>query len=152
MNRTIPEEEIIGEVKTMGYIIAIPRKLSPSYYKLTDNTVIRAAITINYLIPNRQQTDGFSINSTNNIAAFVPKEKRKLESFRTSSETQFEILDEDVEFEVLQEPFSVYDLSNDFVLSIKTVVAQVKKTKAVTSEGEPIYNVIVNPILKFKKK
>ena len=62
------------------------------------------------------------------------------------------IIDEDVEFEVLQENFSVYDLSNDFVLSIKTVLGQVKKTDGLTATGEPIYTVNVNPIIKFKKK
>lgn len=36
-------------------------------------------------------------------------------------------VEDDVEFEVLQENFSVYDLSNGMVLSLKPVLGQVRK-------------------------
>ena len=61
-------------------------------------------------------------------------------------------LEEDVEYEVLHENFSVYDLSNGLTLSVKTVVGQIKKTKFFTRDGEPVYVVNTNPIIKTKKK
>lgn len=67
------------------------------------------------------------------ISPYVPKEKRKPEAYRPCdhSELANSISDEDVEFEVLRENFSVYDLSNSLVLSLKTILAQVKKTSLI---------------------
>jgi len=149
----IPEEEILGSLKDMGYILATPRALYPSYYKLADGTLVRALIHINYLLPDPKSPQGFGINSINSVSAFVPKEKRHPEAFvpYNPSELQSGIIDEDMEFEVLRENFSVYDLSNGLVLSVKTVVGQVKKTKFLTKDGEPVYSINTNPILKSKK-
>lgn len=152
----IPEEEIIGDIKNMGYVIASPRKVYPSYYRLADRTVLKIVVNINYLLPAPQRPEGFNINQTNIISAHVPKEKRKPEAFvpYTPAEigSDVNIIEEDVEFDVLQENFSVYDLSNGFVLSLKPVLGQVKKTKFYTTDGEPLYTVNINPVLKLKKK
>ena len=62
------------------------------------------------------------------------------------------IVEDDVEFEVLQESFSVYDLSNGMVLSLKPVLGQVRKTGVYSKEGEPVYTININPIIKFKRR
>ncbi|MGI0057527.1 MAG: hypothetical protein ACREAK_09180 [Nitrosarchaeum sp.] len=149
----IPEEEILNNLKDMGYILAIPRALHPSYYKLSDGTIIRALIHINYLLPDPKSPQGFAINSINSVSAFVPKEKRRPQAYvpYNLSELDSSIIEDDVEFEVLRENFSVYDLSNGLVLSVKTVVGQIKKSKFLTVDGEPVYSINTNPILKAKK-
>lgn len=149
----IPEEEILASIRDMGYIMATPRALYPSFYKLNDGTIIRALIHINYLLPDPQSPQGFAVNSINTVSAFVPKEKRNPRVYvpYNPAELNASIIEDDVEFEVLRENFSVYDLSNDLVLSVKTVVGQIKKSKFLTKDGEPIYSVNTNPILKVKK-
>ena len=67
-------------------------------------------------------------------------------------QTRNTISDEDVEFDVLRENFGVYDLSNSMMPSLKTILAQVRKSRLVVIGGEPIYLVTVNPVIKIKKR
>ena len=150
----IPEEEIINNIKDMGYITVTPRALYPSYYKLNDGTIIKALAQIHGIVPDPKNPDGFGINSSNVVNAFVPKEKRSPERFFQYDPADLVqgIVEDDMDFEVLRENFSVYDLSNGFVLSVKTVAGQVRKTKYFSKDGEPVYIVNTNPIIKVKKK
>ena len=148
----IPEEEVFKNIKEMGYITVKPITIWPSYYKLSDGTIIRALVNINYLLANPLSPEGFTINSNNSVNAYVPKEKRypgKFEEYNPS-DLQSGIIDADVEFEVLRENFSVYEMSNKIKISIKTVVGQIRKTKFYTKEGEPVYIISPNPIIKTK--
>lgn len=149
----VPEEEIEANIKEMGYITVKPRVIYPSYYKLKDNTIIKALINVNYLVPDPKAPDGFAISSTNTIVSFVSKEKRKPMAYESynPAELQSGIIDEDMEAEPLRENFSVYDLSNGMVMSVKTVVGQISKTKYYNRDGEPVYLVNANPIIKVKK-
>jgi len=150
---TIANEEVEGWIKDMGYITVTPRTIEPSFYKLKDGTVIRALININHVIADPKSPQGFAINSGNAVVCYVPKEKRNPAAFQqyNPAEMQSGIIDDDMEPETLRENFSVYDLSNGMVLSVKTVVAQISKTKFYTQDGEPVYLVNTTPILKVKK-
>jgi hypothetical protein len=150
----IPEEEVYNDIKQMGYILVRSKRQSPSLYKLTDGTIIKIEVSVNHFAPDPQQPEGFNVNSTNIISSFVPAQKRKPEAFKPYSPQELNtgVIDEDVEFDILQENFSVYELSNDFILSVKPVLAQVKKTKFYSPIGEPIYIMNFNPVMKFKKK
>jgi len=150
---TIANEEVDGWVKDMGYVTVTPRTLEPSFYKLKDGTVIKAIININHLIPDPKSPQGFAINSSNVVSCYVPKEKRNPAAFQKydPSELQGGIIDDDMEPETLRENFSVYDLSNGMVLSVKTVVAQISKTKFYTQDGEHVYLVNSTPVVKVKK-
>jgi len=150
---TIPHEEVDGWIKDMEYITVAPRTLEPSFYKLKDGTIIKALININHLTADPKSPQGFAINSSNTIVCYVPKEKRNPTAFQpyTQDELQGGIIDEDMEPETLRENFSVYDLSNGMVLSVKTVVAQISKTKFYTPSGESVYLVNSTPVVKVKK-
>jgi hypothetical protein len=149
-----PEEEILEKIHEMDYVTISPRKISSSYYKLADGTILKVFINIDYLVLDPRQPGGYAVSSTVMTSAFVPREKRRPEAYTayTASDINAGIIEEDVDNEVLQEDFSTYELSNGFILSIKAVLGQVRKTKFVTQQGEPIYSVDVNPIIKFKKK
>ena len=153
VNMITDEDEIINEIKSMGYIIATSSKIIPSYYRLKDNTIIKVIVIINHLIPEKDRPDNFGINSTNIVSTFVPIKERKTESFKsyplTTNETNIEV--QDLEFDVLKEDFTVYDLSNGFILKVKPVLAQVNKTKSFSFDGEPIYTVNIAPIIKITK-
>lgn len=152
----ISEKEILQNVHSMGYVTCTPRMIKPSYYKLNDGsgTIIRATIFLNHCLPNPQDPIDLEVNSHIDIAAFVPKESRMPDRYKEfqPSEIQSNLIDDDVECETLHEEFSVYDLSNGFVVSLKTVVGQISKSKLFNMAGEPIYGVRANPIFKIKKK
>ncbi len=150
----IPEEEIHANVKEMGYVTAKPLKVEPSYYKIIDGTIIKAIVNIHYLLPDSKSPQGYSINSSDTISAYVPMEKRNPMRFQPYDPAQLRdgVIEEDIETETLRENFSVYELSNDMILSVKTVVGQINKTKFFTQEGEPVYIVNTNPIIKVKKR
>lgn len=147
----IAEEEIIKDIKKMGYITCKARVVKPSYYKLDDGTIISALITIDHLTPDPGSPDGIEVNSSTHINAFVPDKDRKPQEFQPYQphELQSGITDNDVKYEVMSEEFSIYDLSDGKVMSIKTVVGQIIKTKFLTTAGEPVYTVNTNPIVKI---
>ena len=154
MTGIIPVEEIINNIKEMGYITVESKgEIKPSFYKLKDGTIIKALITINHLVADPRSPQGFAVNSNNITTCYVAKENRHPELYRpfNVSDLQSNVLDEDMEPETLREDFSVYALSNGMTLSVKTVVAQVSKTKFYTADGEPLYMVNTTPIVKIKK-
>jgi hypothetical protein len=149
-----PEEEIKTNIIEMGYVLATLRNQYPSYYKLYDGTILRIIVQLNYAIPDAREPDGFSVDTTNIVSCFVSREKRRPDAFVpfNQSELYQNIIEEDVEYEVLRENFSVYDLSNGFVISVKPVLGQVKRTKFYAHQGEPVYTVNINPIIKIKQQ
>ncbi len=156
MNGIKPNEEIEKEIQEMGYITVKPRVINPSYYKLKDGTVVKIVASVNHFTPDPKaapNSEGFAVNSVNIVTAFVPREKRNPTLFQpyTQSDLETSIIDEDMEPITLKEEFSVYELSNDFVVSVKAVVSQIKKTKYYTPAGEPVYTVNSTPIVKIKK-
>ena len=47
------------------------------------------------------------------------------------SKLYHQLIDEDVQCDILREEFNVYNLSNNMVMSVKTVVGQVRRTEFV---------------------
>lgn len=154
MTVTPVEEEVNTKIKEMGYILAIPVNVYPSIYRLKDESIIKVEVLINHLIADPHKANGFSINSTNIFSSLVPKDRRRPDLYRPYSQNDINqnVVIDDVEFDVLQEKFSTYELSNDFTLDLKPVLAQVRKTGFYTMIGEPVYTMHYNPIIKFKKK
>jgi hypothetical protein len=150
---TIPNEEVESWIKDMGYVTVTPRVIESSLYKLKDGTIIKALIHINHLIQDPRSPQGFGINSSNIIISYTPKAKRNPTAFQpfNPAEIQTGVIDDDMEPEPLRENFSVYDLSNGMVLSVKTVAGQISKTKFYTPDGEPVYLVNTTPVVKVKK-
>lgn len=150
----IPEEEIEQEIGNMGYYIARPRKIIPSFYKLGDGSILKVIVSINHIIQDPRNPNNYVVNSTNLVSSFVPPNNRTPQAFvpYPPSELNVNPINDDLEFDVLQENFTTYDFSNRVVISVKPVVAQVIKTRHFTPEGEPVYSVNLNPIIKMKKQ
>lgn len=146
------EEEIIKQIHSMGYVTLKPKKVIPSYYKLKDGSIISALINPNFFLQINESVDGFGGGSTNIVSVFVPKEMRKPEEFKSLSPNQISagITDTDVSFTPILEEFNEYEMSNGMILSIKTIVSQIKKTKFYTAGGEPVYEVSTIPAVKVK--
>ncbi len=148
-------EGIAQDIRDMGYVTCNPIDIKPSYYKLNDGTgtIIRALITVECLIPDPSSFNGFKISTSARTTAFVPKENREPQNYKPfrPNELQSGVIDDDVGCDTLSEDFSVYELSDGSIMSVRTVVGQIKKTKFFTSEGEPLYMVDMNPIIKINR-
>ena len=150
---TIPIEEIFKEIKGMGYVTSTPRKiLQPSFYKLGDGTILSVLIRINHLVVDPFNPNSVSLNSVNNVHVFVEKSKRQPGTESKPHKDSISIIDDDVECTTLREEFNVYDLSNGDTMSVKSVLGQVRKTNMFSNNGEPIYNIDLQPIIKIKRK
>ena len=55
-----------------------------------------------------------------------------------------------MEFKTIQEKFTAYRLSNDIIMSIKPVMAEISKTSAYNEVGEPVYLASITPVIKAK--
>ncbi len=150
---TIPIEEIIDEIKGMGYVTATPRKfLEPSFYKLEDGVILSLLVRINHLVVDPFNPNSVSINSVNNVHVFVEKNKRNpITEPVPDTQLSYNIINDDVEYTTLREEFNVYDLSNGDIMSVKSILAQVRKTDKFSNNGEPIYTVEAQPVIKIKK-
>lgn len=150
-----PIEEILKNITDMGYVTCIQSKIEKSYYKLDDGTIVSAVIDINYIVQNRFASSGHSMNSTENIAVYVPTQNLMPEKYAIVSPEELRsssnIMIENVKYEVLREDYSTYTLSNDMILSLKTVVGQISKTKFFNQIGQPIYLITPHPITKWEK-
>ena len=146
------ESEIFKEFEDQDYVFVASSKIEPSYYRLTeDNTVIRCLTRV-HAIKSTQDGKLVDIMSTNEISAFVESQNRRPELFdpKNIRIKKEDVENDDVKYEVIRENFSVYKLTNGQTLSVKTVVSQITKYSKYNVGGEPLYNVIPNPIMRLK--
>jgi hypothetical protein len=146
-------KSILDEIQNMGYLTLQPISISHSYYKLKDGTIIEAYTEIESVVEAPNTPTGYVIRTKNNSVAYVPKNVRQPQNYSPFSpiELQSGILEEEIDFETLQEEYTVYELSNGMQLSIKAVVSQIGRTKFFTIHGEPVYSTSVSPITKLKR-
>ena len=146
------EAEILKDLPDYSFVVS--SKIEPSYYKITkDGTVIRC-LTRLIAMSNTGNNTANAI-SVNEVAAFVPSQNKRPELFDPNNRKSLqkeEIEDEDVDYDVLRENFSVYTMDNGQTISIKTVVGQIVKFNRYTNTGDPIYNITPTPIVRIKQK
>ena len=147
-------EGIVGSIEKMGYVtVELKDKLKPSFYKLSDGTVVRVLISINHLTSHAESPHGHNINWSSTITCYVPKENRHPEKYTQFDPTsvQSNILDDDMQYETLIENFNNYSMNNGMTVGVKPAVAQVGKTRFYTEDGEPVYGINVTPVFKVTK-
>lgn len=145
-------DTIADNIRKMGYVTVEPKSpLKPSFYKLKDGTLIQVLIYVNYLVPDHATPDGYVANMLTTTLSYVPAENRIPERYVPfdRSSMPYNILDDDMKPEALVENFNTYSMSNGMNLSVKSVVAQVSKTKFYTVHGEPLYIVSATPVFKI---
>lgn len=153
---TLPQAEIEKSINDLGYITVISSKIEPSYYKLEDNTIIKATIHVDYVKKVKKDSkspDGYLVQSANTSMCYVPSETLQENAFQpyTQEDLMKGVIEEDIPVETLRENFSVYKFSNGMTMSIKTIVTQVSRTKFFTPNGESIYMINQSPVLKIKQ-
>ena len=96
----------------------------------------------------------FLTNFINNVTAFVPLKNRKNPNIKLPSlEDLANNMDKvDLSFSPLSEGFNEYIINNKILLSVKTTLTQVNKSKIRNNAGEPIYQINTAPLTKIKMK
>ncbi|MGI0022487.1 MAG: hypothetical protein ACRD9Q_06465 [Nitrososphaeraceae archaeon] len=147
-------EQINDEIKKMGYTPFITRMERPNYYRLEDGSILRVYSVLNNVIMNQQNPTNANISAQNVVAVFVPTRLRGTPSNQlyTQADYQANMETQDMIFETLIENFNVYEVDDKWIMSIKTTLSQVGKTRLYNTIGEPIYLVNTTPIPKFKPK
>lgn len=145
-------ENTIDIIHEMGYIMVKPKDvIKPSFYKLKDGTFMNALVNIGHMIEDPKMPYGYAVSTFTTIATYVPRENRHPDRYMQfdPSSIPSSIVEEDMKYETLVEDFNVYSMSNGMTLSVKSVAAQVSKTRLYTIQGEPLYLASVSPVIKI---
>lgn len=138
-------------VRSMGYILATPKSTpTPSYYQLGDGTILSALIKVNHVLTDAPESGGGAINHSTEIHVFAPHRRKPRKPMQPNQPAT--IIDQDVQCTPITEEFNDYAVGKDIVVSAKAVVGQVTKTDTYSNEGEPVYSINVQPVIKVVDK
>ena len=133
----------------MGYILATPVNTPiPSYYELGDGTILSVLARINHILIKGSGTG--AVNHSMDIMAFAPRRHKSPPAIQPNRPPN--IVDQDIKCTPLREGFNDYNAGDDIVVSAKAVVAQVAVTDVYSNEGEPVYSINAQPIIKVVYK
>ena len=122
-------------------------------YELEDGAKLRVRTVLKGVIRRSETEYGFGQEVVVGVAE-MPVELKGTPTQTEPSPSQLRkmIEKEDIKFTPRGEPtWNVYRLSDGNTLSIRLVVSQIDKTSAFTPEGEPIYIVQSQPVVKLKR-
>ena len=150
-NRLVSDtpQSIMARIQNMGYIPAIPVGTPiPSYYELGDGTVLGVLARVNHILIKGSGMG--AVNHSMDVMVFAPRRDKHHPPAQPNRPPT--IVDQDVKCTALREEFNDYNIGSDLVVSAKAVVAQVAVTDLYNNEGEPIYNINAQPIIKVVDK
>lgn len=142
-------ESTIRDIRGMGYEVPVPQKAGAGYYRIMDGTgsILRISAHINGLVAGTEPGN-YAVNTTMSMFVFTPPKHRHPEKFRLAlPDPRSSVVEEDVAYETISDEPSVYEVDKA-VVHIRPAVAQLKKTGAVTPNGEPVYLVNSSPLFK----
>lgn len=120
--------------------------------RLKDGTKLRITVILTAVI---KENGHLGIGTQNVIAiADLPPQNWGEPSTKTYSPAELEegIIEEDIEFTIEKDSWNVYELEDGTIVSIKPAITMVAKTKYYTAQGEPIYLLNIQPLIKIKGK
>ncbi|MDD9814145.1 MAG: hypothetical protein OXU37_07790 [Thaumarchaeota archaeon] len=143
-------ESTIRAIRGMGYEVPGLQREGECYYLIKDGTgsILRVSMHISGIIA-RDGPGGHAVNVVAGTSVFTPKKSRHPEKFRpVPPDPMSAVTREDVEYETAADEPGVYVAENGVSMSILPAIAQIRKTSAVTPNGEPVYIVNASPMLK----
>jgi superfamily I DNA and/or RNA helicase len=151
----LTDKAIEAKIRKYGYSPFETKKEEPNYYELEDGTILKIyPVLIGIIMDQEKQPEGASVNAQNVVAAFVPLRLKGTPSEQkyTLQEVNANLDKEDMKFKVLNEHFNEYVIDNKWLLSVKTTLTQVNRSKLRNNKGEPLYHVATSPVIKLKPK
>jgi len=148
------EREIDIKIKRLGYTPFKVKKEKPSFYKLEDGSILKVLSIVNAIILNEKKPNAISVDAQNVVSAFVPKKLHGEPVTKPVSipEASKKLDIEDLEFDVIVEPFNEYRVAGKYTLKLKTILNQVNRSKLLNNIGQPIYLINTTLSPKFKRR
>ena len=130
------------------------RTLSESWvvYALKDGSYVKIranVIKISRRLDNEEKMS-FNLNANMTIGVISPGSLKGTPTLRpiTPQELQAAVVDNDIEFSVVEEEWSKFELHDGTVISVKPVLISASRTGIYDPGGEPIYNVTHHLLVK----
>ena len=148
------ERELDIKIKKLGYTPFKVKKERPSFYKLTDGTILKVITIVNAVILNKKKLNAISVDAQNVVSAFVPKKltREPVTTPVSVPEASKKIDIEDLDFEIIVEPFNEYIVDGKYTMKLKTILNQVNRSKLLNNIGQPIYLINTTLSTKFKSR
>jgi len=146
--------EIEKSLNDMDYITIVSSVIESSYFKLENGTIIKAFVHLDHMRKDEKLPNGYAIEASSSSNCYLPPEHLQPSSFQPWNPNQLRIgiIEEDMPFETIHDNFSVYQMSNGMIISIKPVITQIDKTRFFKPTGESVYIVHQSPLVKVKKR
>ena len=134
-------KDLAEDFRKMGYTPFTVKIERPNFYRLSDGSILKLYSILNGIELDQAKLEAISINAQSIVTAFIPKNLRKQPSNIVYTQKDYikHMDEEDMAFDVIFEDFNQYDLDGKFILSLKTTLSQVSRTKLYNIRGEPIY-------------
>ena len=115
-------------------------------YKLEDEALIKFKLILVKVMPNKSDPKNYSLNTANIVGVQSPRELRGTPTPPPSKGIYDDFEKKDLDFDVIKESWNEYKLKDGNTLKIKPAITAIDKTKSFDSNGEPIY-VVHNQVL-----
>lgn len=122
-------------------------------YRLNDGTVLRTKLVLIKIVRglDAKGVVGYNFNSQNHIAAFTSSDKKGTPStMRYSPQELQSSIVEDMDFQVENEDWNIYELEDGTRIDIKLILTRVAKTDKCDPAGSPIYLTQTQTVIKPK--
>lgn len=148
-------EDAYEKIKNYGYVLITSQKVVPCYYELDGGNILECIFTLQGILPHPTNKNQINFNLRQHYHVFSPETDRALNMPEPSNQpnpinASTKIINQDVDFSVIHEEFSVFKLSNKLTISVKPAIVQIRKLDVSTINGEPTYNVESHPLIKQK--
>jgi len=116
-----------------------------SIYELKDGSYLMMRMNV-FKIARQTDTVGnvrFNIGGNHSVVIISPKNLRGTPSIRppTPQEIMASIVEDDVDFSVIEENWQTYTMTDNVVVILKLIPVKVSRTTIFDLNGEPVYNV-----------
>ena len=118
-------------------------------YRLEDGSLIKFKLVLVKVMPNKNDPKNYLLNTANVVGVQSPKELRGAPTPPPPNGTYSDFEKKDLDYEVIKESWNEYKLKDGNTLKIKPAITAIDKTKNFDNNGEPIYvvhsQVLVKP-------
>lgn len=127
-----------------------------NWYKLRDGSKLKTKfVLVKAVFSGVDEIGGVrvSVNSSNVVGSVdVPPNLKGTPSDKKYSREELasSVVEEDIPFDILNEGWNEYRFKNDVQLSVKLTLVKVSRTNKYLPDGDPIYLVNTQPIIKPK--
>ena len=120
-----------------------------NFYKLENGSLIKFKLILVKVMPIKNDPKNYSLNTANVVGVQSPRELRGAPTPPPPNGSYGDSEKKDLDYEVIKESWNEYKLKDGNTLKIKPAITAIDKTKNFDSNGEPIYvvhsQVLVKP-------